>query len=62
MYNLGLRLMLISALTQLGFQLSEVLYCHSRECSGRLEKASQDVLRVNWKPISVWPEIGRQFK
>ena len=62
MYDLILKLILISALAQLGFQLSEAELCLTHKCSTRLERASRDILCIDWKPISVWPEIGGKFK
>ena len=53
MYSLLVRLMLVAALAQFGITLASLRDCRSRACISRIEKASRDVLRVDWKPISV---------
>ena len=62
MENLLVKLMLIAALTQSGISLSDFRNCHSRSCIQTLEKRSRDVLKVDWKPISVWPEEAKRFR
>jgi hypothetical protein len=62
MNSLLIRLMLIASLTQLGISLSTFRDCKSRSCFSRIEKASREVLRVDWKPISVFPEEARRFR
>jgi hypothetical protein len=62
MYSLLLRLMFISALIQLGFNITEVTSCSSRKCATRIELASRDILKIYWKPISVWPEEAKRFR
>ena len=61
MYNLLLKLMLAVTLLQLGFTLTDIENCSSRQCSQRLEKAKNEVLKINWKPISVFPDEARRF-
>ena len=61
MYDLLIKLMLAAALTQLGLSIADV-ECRGRSCAQRLEKASRDVLRVDWKPISVFPEEAKRFR
>ncbi len=62
MENLLVKLMFIAALMQLGISLTDVQNCHSRACVQTLEKRSRDVLRIDWKPISVWPEEAKRFR
>lgn len=62
MYNLIVKLMIAATLIQLGISLDKFVSCSSRECSSRIEKASREVLKINWKPISVFPEEGRRFR
>ncbi len=62
MYNLLIKLMLITALLQLGWSLSDFENCHSRQCLARIEKHSRDILRIDWKPISVFPEEAKRFR
>lgn len=62
MYNLLLRLMLIVTLLQLGISLTDIEECRGRECAQKLEKAKNEVLKINWKPISVFPEEAKRFR
>jgi hypothetical protein len=62
MYSLLVRLMILSALFQLGLSLSDISDCRSRQCLARLEKASRRVLNVEWKAISVFPEEAKRFR
>lgn len=62
MYSLLIRLMFLTALFHFGISLTEVATCQSKECVGRIGKASREVLRIDWKPISVWPEEARRFR
>lgn len=61
MYDLIVKLILISAILQFGLSLSDLRGYHNRECAQRIEKASRKVLRIDWKPISVFPEEARRF-
>jgi len=62
MYRLLVLLMLVASLEQFGMTISELAQCRSRACLIQVERHSRDVLRVNWKPISVWPEEAKKFK
>ncbi len=62
MYNLLIKLMLVSALLQLGWSVSTFPNCHSRQCLQKVEKQSRDILRIQWRPISVFPEEAKRFK
>lgn len=62
MYNLLIKLMVLSALIQLGISADKFFSCRSRQCSSRIEQASRDVLKINWKPISVFPEEAKRFR
>lgn len=54
--------MVIAALAKLGISLTDFATCHSWQCSRRIEKASREVLKIDWKPISVFPEEARRFR
>ncbi len=54
-------LMLIAALSGFGMTLSDVRKCRSRACMQTFEKRSRDVLKIDWKPISVFPEEAKRF-
>ena len=62
MYQLLIKLMLVSALAHFGISLLEAETCHSTQCVSRLERASHDVLKIDWKPISVFPEEAKRFR
>ena len=62
MIKLLLTLMLIFAALQAGLSLSEVQNFHSRQCMRALEKASRDVLKIKWRPISVFPDEAQRFR
>ena len=62
MEDLLVKLMLIAALMQLGMSLTQFEHCHSRACLQHVEKRSRDILRINWKPISVFPEEAKRFR
>ncbi len=62
MYSLLIRLMAVAALTQLGISLATFRDCRSRPCFARIEKASRELLRVDWKPVSVFPSEAKRFR
>ena len=62
MYHLLVRLMLLAALAEIGMSLFEFENCHSRACIPRVESGSRDILKIDWKPISVWPEEAKRFQ
>lgn len=61
MESLLVRLMLLAALAQLGLSLFDFENCFTRSCARRFEARSRDILRIDWKPISVWPEEAKRF-
>lgn len=62
MYSLLIRLMAVAALTQLGISLATFHDCRSKSCLARVEKASRDVLRIDWKPVSVFYGEAKRFR
>ncbi len=62
MYNLLIKLMLIAALAELGISLSQIEKCRLKECAILTEQASRDILSIDWKPISVFPEEAKRFQ
>ena len=62
MYQLLVRLMLIAALAEFGMTVSDLRDCRGRGFLIQLEKRARDVLRVDWKPISVWPNEAERFR
>jgi hypothetical protein len=61
MYRLLVRLMLLSALAQFGMSWKEFRDCRGRACLRVIEKLSREVLRIEWKPISVFPKETMRF-
>lgn len=57
MYTLLVRLMILSAIIEIGFTLSEFSNCTSQQCLAVLESKSRQLLTIEWKPISVFPEV-----
>ncbi len=62
MYQLLIKSMLIAALYQLGISVSEFSNCSNRQCLQHIEKASRNILRIDWKPISIFPNEAKRFK
>ena len=54
MYNYLVKAIVISTLLQLGLSFKDVFT--------RPEYAKRKVLKINWKPISIFPEEARRFK
>ena len=59
MYRLIVRLMLVAALLELGMTWVEFRKCSARKCIKGIEAK---VLRVEWRPISMFPEEGLKFR
>lgn len=62
MYRLLVILIVASAFQQVGLSFKDFTNCKSRQCLRKIEVASRKVLRVDWKPISVFPKEAKQFK
>ncbi len=62
MYQLLIRLMFIAALAEFGMKVSDIGECRSRQCVKMLQARALDVLRIDWKPISVFPEEAKSLR
>ena len=62
MYGVLIKLIVVVSLMELGITFSRSGDCVSRVCWTRLQRASREVVRVEWRPISVFPEEGRRFR
>ena len=62
MYDLLIKLMLIAGLAQFGMTLANVEQCHSRQCLQNIELRSRDVLKIDWKPMTVFTEEAKRFR
>lgn len=62
MFALLVRLVLIMAVAELGLGVVGLRHCRSRACLVRIERRARDILRVDSRPISVFPEEARRFR
>ncbi len=62
MYKLLVSAMLIATLSELGLSMKDFKNCHSRQCVRMFQRKAIDVLRIDWRHISVFPEEARRFK
>lgn len=62
MYQTLIKLYLIAAAIQLGISLTDLEGCSGRQCIQKLSQASYKVLKIDWKPISVFPNEAKRFR
>ena len=62
MYNIIIKLIVAAALLDLGISISKIEDCSSRVCWNQIQKASHKVIKIDWKPISVFPEEVKRFR
>ncbi len=62
MYGALVKIYLIAAAIQFGFSLTELESCASRQCVQKLSRASNEVIKINWRPISVFPAEAKRFR
>jgi hypothetical protein len=63
MYEMLVKLMFIAALMQIGISGVEFSQCvQDRNCMFRIQKASREVLKVDWKPIIIFPKESKRFR
>jgi len=62
MYNVLIKLIVVASLLELGLSFKNFGECSSRACWSQLQRASHKVLRVEWKPISVFPKEAQRFR
>jgi len=62
MYEITIKLIVAAALLELGHAAVRHGDIASRAGINRIERASRQVLRVDWKPISVFPEETARFR
>lgn len=61
MESLLLSLVAMAAFSELGIALLSDGTCMPESCIVTIERASRNILRVEWKPISVFPEEAKRF-
>lgn len=62
MYFIIILMMLNTAILQLGMSPVDFLNCKDRKCAQKIEQETRELLKVDWKPISVFPEEAKRFK
>lgn len=62
MFTNFIKLILIYSAIHLGMNVSELVFCHKGQCTDVLQNAYKNVLEIDWKPISVFPEEAKRFK
>lgn len=62
MYNVLIKLIVVASLLELGLSFKDFGDCTPRTCWNRLHRTSHKVLRIDWKPISIFPEEAARFK
>lgn len=62
MIQLYIRLILIWTAMHLGMSFYELSTCQSVEFRNKIERASREVLKIDWRPISIFPEEARRFR
>ena len=62
MEKLLIKLIMMAAVLQLARNGVQLQDCHSRQCLQNIERASRDVLKIKWKPISIFPEQAKMFR
>lgn len=61
MYNVLIKLIVVASLLELGISVSKIGDCSSRACWSELQRAAHKVLRIDWRPISVFPKEAERF-
>lgn len=62
MYNILIKLIIAAALIDLGIGFSQLEDRSLRQCWTQIQKSSRKVVRIDWKPISVFPEEAKRFR
>ena len=62
MINLLFKLALIYAAILTGLSLTELSKCQKGECTDRIEKAAREVVEIDWRPISIFPDEAQRFR
>lgn len=61
MNDIIIKILIAAALLDLGFSMKD-LDCRSGRCLEKLQRGSIQATKIDWRPISVWPEEARRFK
>lgn len=61
METLIVRLIVLAAISELGLTMVIGTPFMSWKCIANIERASRNILRIDWRPISVFPEQAKRF-
>ena len=61
-YTIIVRLLVVSAFLQLGLNLSRIENCDSRMCMDEIQRSGLRVLKIDWRPIGVFPEEAKRYR
>jgi hypothetical protein len=62
MYDLLVKMVVVAALAQFGMTVYDVRDCRSHACMSNIEKHSREVLNIDWKPMTVFPDEAKRFR
>jgi hypothetical protein len=62
METLLLRLMFITTIIQFGISASDIENCRDQACIKKIKKDSHEILKIDWKPIVIFPEEAKRFR
>ncbi len=62
MYRALIRLMCAAVLLHFGKTVWDYQNCRSRQCGQQIQSWSRDILKTDWKPVSIWPEEAKRFR
>lgn len=62
MNNILLKLFIAATLTQTGVVLNDFFQTSDKQSLSKLKTAQAKILKIDWKPISVFPEESRKFQ
>ena len=61
MNDILVRVLVLASMVQLGLFVDESFTCKSDLSNKQVKSAFQNVLRIRWKPISVFPNEAARF-
>lgn len=62
MFRMFILLVALAISEVAGVKIINLGQCRSRECLQQIEKRSRDVLKIDWRPISVFLNEAKRFK
>lgn len=62
METLLVRLIVLAAIGELGLAVFSAGSCMSKACLANIDRESRNIARIDWRPISVFPEEAKRFQ